>query len=77
MSIVQQESWVSDILSSSIDGVRTRFFTTSEYKTNSISVWLNGLLLPQFMYSEYNSIAIDLVDPPLVGDTLEVMYDLA
>lgn len=70
---------VKELLTPSPDGVVTEFYTSSAYKTNSVSVWLNGIKLIPFFDDGFTTAGgtstITMKEAPLTGDSLQAEYD--
>jgi len=78
MGIITSQIPICETPTPAPNGVITRFYTTYPFKTNSVSVWLNGLLLTASWatgYTLYLNTGINMKEAPLTGDTLQVKYD--
>ncbi len=67
---------VFEDLTSSVNGDRTQFATSSNYEGNSLAVYLNGLKQRQSTIGQVGLNGFTLPEAPLNGDILEVRYEL-
>ncbi len=66
------------ILSPAPDGARTSFTTPEKYVQGSVSIWMNGLRLDREAdngFAELGGNTVHFFEAPLVGDTLQAVYD--
>jgi len=60
-----------------INGINKIFFTTVSYKSNSLSIFLNGQLQSKgssFNWTENGLNKFTLTEAPLIGDKIKVGY---
>lgn len=80
MTVVVNRDPVKEILTPDPDGIRVKFYTSRNYQSNSLSVWLNGMRLDPFLetgYLESGSNEVTMKEAPWVGDSLQAQYDPA
>ena len=78
MGIVTQQLPICELMTPSPNGIILRFYASAGFKTNSVKVYLNGLLLTASMdtgYTLYSNIGINMKIAPLTDDTLQISYD--
>ena len=67
---------VFEDLTTSINGERTQFATSSNYEANSLAVYINGLKQRQSSVGQVGLNNFTLPEAPISGDILEVRYEL-
>jgi hypothetical protein len=68
---------VGESVVGNIDGVNVVYQVQNTYRAGSLAVYLNGVRISRGQYSEQTGSTFSLVDPPSIGDLVEVDYDLA
>jgi len=66
-----------EVPSGAINGTNRIFYVSSDYRTGTPRVWLNGLLLVKHGidgWVEMGGKKLQLHEAPRVGDTLQVYY---
>ena len=67
---------VFEDLTTSINGARTPFATSSIYEAHSLAVYINGLKQRQSSVGQVGLNNFTLPEAPISGDILEVRYEL-
>lgn len=66
-----------ELLTGTVDGINTVFFTSADYLTGSVRVFRNGLVGLQPLtdgWSEAGGKKIVMDEPPKTGDVLQAYY---
>ena len=77
MSIVAAKNPFKETLIPSSDGVTQKFYTSQNYKSGSVALWLNGIKKIQPWedgFTETGSKEITMNEAPLTGDSVQAEY---
>ena len=67
---------VFEDLTSSVNGERTQFATSSNYEANTLAVYINGLRQRQSTIGQVGLNTFTVPEAPENGDILEVRYEV-
>lgn len=79
MGIITQQLPLTETMTPSPNGVITRFYSAHPIRDNTVSIWLNGLLINANLdtgYTLYLNLGINMKEAPKTGDSLQIKYDL-
>lgn len=78
--VTTRDTRVQEVLTPDPDGLQTDFQTSQAYLPNSLSLWVNGVLVVDELDNGFllpGGTTVTLKVAPLTGDTLEARYDPA